>query len=65
MNTEAHNRQVHNGVQLVDGYRISSVAYKQEDLHKKDNRACYRDKKEPESRKAKGVTSASRELTAK
>ncbi|CAL1677148.1 unnamed protein product [Lasius platythorax] len=49
MNTEAHNGQVHNGVQLVDGYRISSVAHKQEDPHKKDNRACYRGKKEPES----------------
>lgn len=59
MNTEAHNGQVHNGVQLVDSYRISSVAHKQEDPHKKDNRACYRGKKEP--RVSKGERGNERE----
>lgn len=62
---QRHNGQVHNSVQSANGYRISAVAHKQEDPHKKDNRACYRSKKELETREAKGVTSASRELTVK
>lgn len=55
--TMTHNRS--------NGYRISAVAHKQEDSRKKDNRACYRSKKELEPREAKEVTSASRELTVK
>lgn len=54
--TGPHNEQVHNGAQSFDGYRISAVARararasEQEEPHKKDNRACYRGKKELEDR---------------